>query len=70
MTPSNRAIIFLAIAPNAIYVVGLAGLMTWRSMAGLDPLPDGTTFVVAGLAGVIPLASVAIANFLRLRRGA
>ena len=70
MALSNRAIIALAIAPNAIYVVGLVGLMAARSMSGLQPLPNGGMPFVMGLSFIVPFASIAVANFLRLRRDA
>jgi len=68
MTLSNRTIIALATAPNAIYVLCLTGLMAWRLMWGLTLLPNGAMPMVMGISGVIPIASVAVANFLRLRR--
>lgn len=68
MTLSNRAIIALAITPNAVYVVCLTGIMVARSMVGLQPLPTGAMPFVMGVSGALPLASIAFANFLRLRR--
>jgi hypothetical protein len=68
MTLSNGAIVALAIAPNAMYVIGLVGLMAARTVSGLAPLPNGATPLVMGLSAVIPLASVAVANLLRHRR--
>ena len=70
MTPSNRTPIALAIAPNALYVAGLAGLMGSRTIAGLQPLPDGALPYVMGLTGFISIMSVAAASVIRLRRDA
>ena len=70
MKLTNRALIALSIAPNVIYVVALLGFMAWRSMSGLPFLPSGATPLVMGLSGVIPLSSVVITNFIRLRRDA
>lgn len=70
MTRRDRSLVALALAPNLAYVAALAGLMTWRISTGLSPLPEGATPWVMGLAGCIPIASVGLANFLRLRRGA
>ena len=70
MTLSNRALTALAIAPNAVYVAGLAGLMGSRTIAGLQPLPDGALPYVMGLTGFISITSAALANVLRMRRDA
>ncbi len=70
MTLSNRAITSLAIAPSAIYVTALGALMAARLLSGTDPLPNGATSLVMGLGIIIPVASVALATFLRLRRDA
>jgi hypothetical protein len=70
MTPANRAIIFFALAPNVVYVAALTGLMLWRMASGLQPLPQGATSIVMGLSIAVPMASVAMANFVRLRRRA
>ena len=70
MTLSNRAIISLAIAPNAVYVATLIGLMLVRSFSGLELLPNGSMPVIMGLSGFVPLASIAIASFIRPRRDA
>ena len=70
MRLSNRAITALAIAPNAAYVIGLAGLMAARLWSGLEPLPNGSMAVVMVLNGFVPVASIAAANVVRLRRDA
>jgi hypothetical protein len=67
---SDRSLTALAIAPNAIYVSGLLTVMVWRLASGLQPLPNGTTSAIVGLSVIVPIASVALATFLRLRRGA
>jgi hypothetical protein len=67
---SNRSLTALAIAPNAIYVSGLLAVMLWRLASGLQPLPNGATAAVVGLSVIVPIASVALANVLRLRRDA
>ncbi len=70
MRLSNRAITALAIAPNAAYVIGLAGLMAARLWSGLEPLPNGATAVVVALSVFVPLACIAAATVVRLRRDA
>ena len=70
MSRSDKSIIAIALAPNFAFVAGLLGWMTWRLASGQAPFPHGATPFVMGLCAVVPMACVATANFIRLRRDA
>jgi hypothetical protein len=70
MTRSDKSIIAIALAPNGAFVLALLGWMTWRLSSGQAPFPNGWTPIVMGLCAVVPVLSVAFANYLRLRRDA
>jgi len=70
MTRSDMCITVAAVAPNLALVVGLLGWSVWRLSGGLDAFPDGWTPFVLGLSAIVPIASVLVANFVRLRRDA
>jgi hypothetical protein len=70
MTRSDKSIIALALVPNGTFVLGLLGWMVERMASGRAPLPNGSLSVVMGLCVIVPLASIGLANFIRLRRDA
>ena len=70
MIRHNRTLMAMAVAPGALWVLALMGLFVVRASLGLSPLPDDAAPLVMGLSGVIPIASVAVVNVLRLRRRA
>ena len=68
MTRSDMSITVAAVAPNLALVVGVLSWIGWRLRDGLDALPNGLTPFVLGFCGILPIASVLVANFVRLRR--
>ncbi|HEX2817366.1 MAG TPA: hypothetical protein VHN39_13290 [Phenylobacterium sp.] len=70
MSRSDKSIIAIALAPNLIFCLGLFGWMAWRMASGQAPFPHGATPYVMGLCAIVPMACVAVATFIRLRRDA
>lgn len=70
MRRSDRNIIVMVLAPNAVLILGLFGLIAWRTASRLSPLPDHAAQTVTALCAGTPLASVAFATVLRSRRDA
>jgi hypothetical protein len=70
MTQSDKSIIAVALVPNAAFVLTLSVWMAWCWSVGQSPFPHGAMPVVMGVCAVVPMATVAFANYLRLRRGA
>jgi hypothetical protein len=70
MTSSDKKLISRALAPNLAFVCAVGGLMAWRIVSGLSPLPHGAMSVVMALAVAVPLGSAIFANAMRLRRDA
>jgi hypothetical protein len=70
MTRRDKMLIAWALAPNAIYVIGLCSLMVWRSVSGQSPLPQGAMLFVTPLSIVVPFGCAMLANAIRLRSNA
>ena len=70
MTSRDKLLMAGALAPSLLYVSGLLGLMAWRRVYDASPVPHGWTPYLTGLSVMIPLGSVSLANFIRLRRRA
>lgn len=70
MSRSERALIAVALAPNVGLILGLFGLIAWRTASRLSPLPDHSAGIVMALCAGVPAASVAFAAVWRSRRNA
>jgi len=68
MTRQDKLIVVIALAPNIVVMAALFGWMAWRMALGAPPLPHGAIPVAIFFCCLTPMATVATASFLRLRR--
>jgi hypothetical protein len=65
---SNRAITVLAVGLSTTYLVLVVAFVGFRLASGMTAVPHGFGPLLLGLNAGVPVACVALATFLRLRR--
>jgi hypothetical protein len=67
MTPSNRALLSLALLPNIGWVGFIAGLGVWRALRGESPMAESSGPILIGVGVFLAIACPFLANYLRPR---
>jgi hypothetical protein len=67
---SDRRVIALTLGINGLYIASLFGIVGFRFLTGLTPVPAGNGPLIMGSAVFAPVTCIGLGNFLRLRRNA